>query len=70
MFHASLLRPGSGPPIHVLVEPDRGVSWRLGMAFQFCAGTRPVVAIHLGPFPTDARPTQLAVKTPSDAVER
>ena len=65
-----LADPRGGPAVHVLVEPDRGVSWRLGMAFQCRAGARPVIAIYLGPFPPDARPTQLAVRTPSGAVER
>ena len=37
-----------------LVRPDQGVSWRLGMAFQYRAGTRPVVAVYVGLFPTDA----------------
>ena len=45
-----LADPRGGPAVHVLVEPDRGVSWRLGMAFQCRAGARPVVAIYLGPW--------------------
>ena len=59
-----------GSTLHVLVEPDRGVGWRLGMAFQCRSGRRPVVAAFLGPFPPDRRPVQLAVRTPDGRVER
>ena len=61
--------PG-GSTLHVLVEPDRGVGWRLGMAFQCPTRGRPVVAAFLGPFPSDRRPVQLAVRTADGTIER
>ena len=59
-----------GSVLHVLVEPDRGVGWRLGMGLQCRLGASPVVAVFLGPFPPDRRPLQLAVRGPNGAVER
>ena len=61
---------GGGSVLHVLAEPDRGVGWRAGMAFQCRPGVRPVVAVFLGPFPPDRRPVQLAIRTPDGRVER
>ena len=58
----------SGSALHVLVEPDRGVGWRLGMGFQCRPGSRPVVAAFLGPFPPDRRSVQLAVRNPASTV--
>ena len=60
----------AGSVLHMLVEPDRGVGWRAGMAFQCRSGARPVVAVFLGPFPSDRRPVQLAVRTSDGRVER
>ena len=63
--------PGrAGSVLHVLVEPDRGVGWRLGMAFECRSGARPVVAVFLGPFPSEPRRLQLAVRGPDGVVER
>lgn len=59
-----------GSVLHMLAEPDRGVGWRAGMAFQCRVGARPVVAVFLGPFPPDRRPVQLAIRMPAGQVER
>lgn len=63
--------PGPGGSVlHVLVGPDRGVGWRLGMVFECRSGARPVIAVFLGPFPADPRRLQLAVRGPDGVVER
>ena len=40
------------------------------MGFHCGSDARAVVAVFLGPFPSDRRPVQLAVRTPDGGVER
>ena len=60
----------SGSTLHILVEPDRGGGWRLGIAFQCRGRGQTLAAAFLGPFPPDRRPVQLAVRTPDGTIER
>ena len=50
-------------------EQFPGTNWNIGMAAA-CNGGDPTIAVSMGPYPSDRRPTQLAVQTPDGNVER
>ena len=46
-----------------------GANWNIGMAAA-CDQGQPTIVVSMGPYPSDRRPTQLAVRTPDNAVQR
>ena len=60
----------AGQPAWVLREPDTGMGYVLGAAFLCRSAEGPQVAVYLGPFPPDRRPTQLAVRRTDGRIER